>query len=132
MAHMQEYGRSLLNPLGMQFTFDTEGDMSACNLSGVQTFSIYLIFKESLTNIVKHARASRVGVMVSHREGTLRISIEDNGKGFAADAVVSGSFGTSNLRARADEMGADLRVDTTPLRGTRVDFSLPLDRPSSS
>jgi PAS domain S-box-containing protein len=131
VAHMKEYGRSLLKPLGMQFTFDSEGDMSACNLSGVQTFSIYLIFKESLTNIVKHARASRVDVMVSHREGRLGISIEDNGKGFTADSVVSGSFGTNNLRARADEMGADLRVDTTPLRGTRVDFSLPLDRSSS-
>lgn len=131
VAHMKEYGQSLLNPLGMQFTFDTEGDMSACNLSGVQTFSIYLIFKESLTNIVKHARASRVEVMVSHREGRLGIRVEDNGKGFTADAVLSGSFGTNNLRARADEMGADLRVDTTPLKGTRVDFSLPLAASSS-
>jgi len=131
VAHMKEYGRSLLNPLGMQFTFDTEGDMSTCSLSGVQTFSIYLIFKESLTNIVKHARASRVDVLVVHREERLGISIEDNGKGFTVDAVVSGSFGTSNLRARADEMGADLRVDTTPLKGTRVEFSLPLDHSSS-
>ena len=69
--------------------------------------------------------------MVSHREGRLGIRVEDNGKGFTADAVLSGSFGTNNLRARADEMGADLRVDTTPLKGTRVDFSLPLAASSS-
>jgi PAS domain S-box-containing protein len=131
VAHMEEYGKSLLNPLGTQFIFGTEGDMSACNLSGVQTFSIYLIFKESLTNIVKHARASTVEVLISHRAGKLDISIEDNGKGFAADAVLAGSFGTTNLRTRADEMGADLRVDTSPLKGTRVAFSLPLAASSS-
>jgi PAS domain S-box-containing protein len=126
VAHMEEYGKSLLNPLGIQFHFEQEGDMARCSLSGVQTFSIYLIFKESLTNIVKHARASRVTVSVSVREGRLELAIEDDGKGFTADAVLSGKFGTTNLRVRADELGADLRVDTSPRKGTRVELSLSL------
>jgi PAS domain S-box-containing protein len=126
VAHMEEYGKSLLNPLGIQLHFEQEGDMARCGLSGVQIFSIYLIFKESLTNIVKHARASRVTVSVSVKEGRLELAIEDDGKGFTADAVLSGKFGTTNLRARADELGADLRVNTSPRKGTRVDFSLPL------
>jgi signal transduction histidine kinase len=126
VAHMEKYGKSLLNTLGIQFHFVREGDMTRCSLSGIQTFSIYLIFKESLTNIVKHARASRVTVSVSVRGGRLGLAIEDDGKGFTADAVLSGKFGTTNLRARADELGADLYVDTSPRKGTRVDFSLPL------
>jgi PAS domain S-box-containing protein len=126
VAHMEKYGKSLLNPLGIQFDFGQEGNMGGCSLSGVQTFSIYLIFKESLTNIVKHARASSVTVSVSMKEGRLGLVIEDDGKGFTADAVLSGKFGTTNLRARADELGADLHVDTSPRKGTRVDFSLPL------
>jgi PAS domain S-box-containing protein len=53
--HMEKYGGSLLSPLGTEFTFVLEGDLSRPVISGLKAFSFYLIFKESLTNIIKHA-----------------------------------------------------------------------------
>ena len=93
-----------------------------------KSFSFYLIFKESLTNIIKHARAKKSGGEDGRdRMDNLVMSIEDDGEGFAAEGVVAGHYGTANIRARAEEMGAELRIDTIPQRGTRVYFSLPLD-----
>jgi PAS domain S-box-containing protein len=126
MDHMERYGRSLVSPLGMEFTFAVEGDLSPLLISGLKAFSFYLIFKESLTNIIKHARAKRVTTKMVITEDGLVMSIEDDGEGFAAEGVVAGHYGTANIRARAEEMGADLRIDTTPRRGTLVKFSLPL------
>ncbi len=124
--HMERYGGSLLSPLGTEFTFVMEGDLSRPVISGLKAFSFYLIFKESLTNIIKHARARKVVAKMIATEERLVMSIEDDGKGFAAEGVVEGHYGTANIRARAEEMGAELRIETTPRRGTRVQFSLPL------
>lgn len=124
--HMERYGGSLLSPLGMDFIFASEGDLARPAISGLKSFSFYLIFKESLTNIIKHARAKKVEAKMVVSADHLVMSIEDDGDGFAADGVVAGHYGTGNIRARAEEMGAELRIDTTPQRGTRVHFSLPL------
>jgi PAS domain S-box-containing protein len=126
VEHMERYGGSLLSPLGMEFTFDSEGDLARPVLSGLKAFSFYLIFKESLTNIIKHARAKKVVAKMVATADHLVMSIEDDGEGFAAEGVVAGHYGTANIRARAEEMGAELRIDTTPRRGTRVHFSFPL------
>jgi PAS domain S-box-containing protein len=126
VGHMEKYGRSLLTPLGMEFAFSRRGDMDLCVLSGLQSFSIYLIFKESLTNIVKHARAGRVEVTVSVGEDLLRMKVVDDGEGFHPDGVVSGQYGTTNIRARAEELGADLRITTASREGTKVEFAMPL------
>jgi PAS domain S-box-containing protein len=126
VGHMERYGKSLLGPLGTEFTFAAEGDSACTALTGLKAFSFYLIFKESLTNIIKHARARKVEAKVVVDADRLVMSIEDDGEGFAAEGVVAGHYGTANIRARAEEMGAELKIDTTPQRGTRVHFSLPL------
>lgn len=127
VEHMEKYGRSLLTPMGMEFALARKGEIDECSLSGLQMFSIYLIFKESLTNIVKHARAGRIDVTVSAAEKRLNITIEDDGEGFTSDGVLSGHYGTTNLRTRAEELGADLRINTEPQKGTKVEFSMPLE-----
>ncbi len=127
VEHMEKYGRSLLTPLGMEFSLARKGEIDGCSLSGLQMFSIYLIFKESLTNIVKHARAGRIDVTVMAGEKRLDMTIEDDGEGFTSDGVLSGHYGTTNLRTRAEELGADLRINTEPQKGTKVAFSMPLE-----
>lgn len=126
VGHMQKYGRYLLNSLGTEFVFDYRESSSPPSLAGLQSFSLYLIFKESLTNIVKHARAGKVLVTLAVENGQLNMSIEDDGKGFPTKGALPGSYGTANIKARAEEMGADLRITTLPREGTRVDLSIPL------
>lgn len=126
VGHMEKYGRSLLTPLGVGFDITRSGSMETCALSGLQSFSIYLIFKESLTNIVKHARADHVDVTIAVGKESLEIVVADDGEGFTSDAIISGQYGTANIRARAEEMGADLYITTEPRQGTKVKFILPL------
>ncbi len=126
VGHMRKYGRYLLNSLGTEFVFDCRESSPPPRLAGLQSFSLYLIFKESLTNIVKHARAGKVVVTLAVENKQLNMSIEDDGKGFSTKGALPGRYGTANIKARAEEMGADLRITTLPKKGTRVELSIPL------
>ena len=88
------------------------------------------IVHEALTNSAKHAGASR-GVVTMERDGdALRVTIEDDGKGFAVDAVADDGlhFGLETMRDRAEAVGGQLGIESAPGRGTRVVIHLPLAR----
>jgi hypothetical protein len=78
---------------------------------------IFLIFKESLTNIVKHADATRVEIIFSQGHGSKILTIQDNGSGFDAQATTSGT-GLKALRRRAARLGGTLEVISKPGQGT--------------
>jgi signal transduction histidine kinase len=60
--------------------------IAALNMSAEYRHNVFLAFEESLSNVLKHARASRVEVQIQVESGILRIRISDNGLGFAPDA----------------------------------------------
>src|SRR5579883_3132094 len=86
------------------------------------------IVKEAVSNVVRHAGACRLTVSASVMGSVLRIVVEDNGVGFPVPAGQSqlGHFGLLGMQERADEIGADLSIDSSPGRGTRVSLELPL------
>lgn len=78
------------------------------------------IAQEALMNAVNHAEATRIGVrLASPSEGLLRLSIVDNGRGFAPEAASSG-FGLAGMRERAMIIGADFTLVSEPGAGTEV------------
>jgi signal transduction histidine kinase len=87
----------------------------------------YYVVAEALTNIAKHAHASVVDVQVATRDGLLRVSVRDDGRGGASFGHGSGLVG---LRDRADALGGQLLLHSTPGAGTGVQVSLQLDGPS--
>ncbi len=80
---------------------------------------VYLIFKEALTNIAKHACATNVSISVAVDDDILAITIEDDGKGFDPASATNGS-GLKNMRDRADILKAQFSVDSSPSGGTRI------------
>jgi signal transduction histidine kinase len=84
----------------------------------------YYILCELLTNAVKHARASVVRVTVESADGTLHLSVRDDGVGGADPAHGSGLIG---LRDRVEAMGGSISVESPVHAGTSVQVSLPLD-----
>ncbi len=85
----------------------------------------YRAVQEALTNVSKHAQASRVAIDVSLARGVLSIEVADNGRGLAADDLAkSGSFGIRGLRERVDTVGGwvDLSSDAS---GTTLIVSMP-------
>jgi signal transduction histidine kinase len=83
----------------------------------------YYIVSEALTNVAKHARASRANVVVRREDDVLRFAITDDGAGGADPAAGTGILG---LRDRAEAAGGMLFVVSPPGKGTAVTATLPL------
>ena len=86
------------------------------------------VIQESLANVRKHARATRVKVSVGRTASGLEALVEDNGSGFDPEKVARAElprFGLTIMRERAESAGGRLQITSTPGRGTRVLFELP-------
>jgi signal transduction histidine kinase len=94
-----------------------------------QSTAVFRVFQEALTNICRHAGATRVDVttQINSREFVLRV--KDNGRGIT-DGERSGkrSIGLLGMRERARAVGGEVDVNGTVGKGTTVTFRLPLDR----
>jgi signal transduction histidine kinase len=94
--------------------------------------NIYRIFQESLTNVVKHARASLVSVNVTRENGKVSFLIRDNGRGFNLPQVMAGkvakrSLGLTAMNERALMARGALQISSRRGRGTTIAFSIPID-----
>ncbi len=86
---------------------------------------VYRIVQEALTNVARHAIATRVQVHVRATESGVAVTVRDNGIGFAAGRGASPSLGLLGMRERAAMIGAQIRVRSRPGRGTVVRLRLP-------
>ncbi|MEO1388205.1 MAG: sensor histidine kinase [Cyanobacteria bacterium J06634_6] len=95
------------------------------DLSEAQKTAVYRIVQEGLTNIAKHAQATKVTVEVQTAEKTLTIVIRDNGRGFNRSQTTSG-FGLRGMEERVLALEGTLVVDTAPDEGCCIFIQLPL------
>jgi signal transduction histidine kinase len=101
--------------------------------------TIYRIVQEALTNVSRHAEASHALVSIAERDGVVRASVTDDGKGLPeADRLgprgdgLEGGFGMGGMRERAELVGGELEFGPAPTRGTTVRLLVPLaGRPSA-
>jgi PAS domain S-box-containing protein len=90
--------------------------------------ALYRIVQEALTNILKHAGASRVGLVATRTASGVVLSIEDDGRGFSteqADSSASG-LGLVGMRERAAGVGGQIEIESSPGHGTTVLVRVPL------
>jgi len=85
--------------------------------------SIFLIFKEALNNIFKHAHATSVVIEAQMQDGLFRLTITDNGSGIAAGGTQSRGHGLRNMAKRAAEIGAEFSMTPGHGGGTAVSLS---------
>ena len=96
----------------------------------------FRVVQEALTNVVRHAQATRAGVMLESRGGELVIEVIDDGVGFEAghtwfDLQRTASVGVSSMRDRVAEVGGHLELESTVGQGTSVRARLPWDTAAS-
>jgi signal transduction histidine kinase len=87
---------------------------------------IFRITQEALTNVVKHAEADRVHVILAGRTRSVSLVIEDDGRGFSLAQVPDGGFGLVGMRERVASANGALDVESTHGVGTRLTVELPL------
>lgn len=85
---------------------------------------VYLLCKEALHNIARHARASKASVLIAPSGKGLQVLITDNGVGFDSASLSTG-HGIGNMQERARMMGAQLHLSSKPGTGTTVQFDVP-------
>jgi signal transduction histidine kinase len=92
--------------------------------------TLYRVAQECLTNIMKHARATKVSVELHCSERDVRLLVEDNGRGITPDRVgVSQTYGIASMRHRVSGLGGTFSIGRAPSgHGTRVDVTIPIDR----
>jgi PAS domain S-box-containing protein len=86
---------------------------------------LYRIAQEALHNVVKHAGARQVRVELDRAGSSVRLRVQDDGKGFDPRAVPDGHLGLTGMRARADRIGATFTCRSEPGNGTTIEVIVP-------
>jgi signal transduction histidine kinase len=94
--------------------------------------TLFRIFQETLTNVIRHAGATQVTVDLSHNDSRIMLEVKDNGRGISRTEVSNGkSMGLLGMRERAALLGGIFRIGRLASGpGTRVRVLIPLNRPS--
>jgi signal transduction histidine kinase len=89
--------------------------------------NVFRIFQETLTNVARHAGASRVTAHLSGGNGQLVLEVRDNGRGVTeAEKLNSHSFGLLGMRERAMMFGGGFQITGAPGQGTTVRVTVPV------
>lgn len=103
--------------------------LRAARLPPVVETTVYRVVQETLTNIRKHAGATRVGLIVERRKDELRVIVEDDGCGFDSTSVVSGRgqhLGLRGMAERARLVAGQFEIESVPGRGTTAYLTIPI------
>jgi PAS domain S-box-containing protein len=122
-AEFRSLGNTIIVPHGIAFSFDTRFREEAGGPTSSVSMNLFRIYKESLANIIKHAKASSVDVSFSVEGGRVALEVRDNGIGL--DGKRASGRGLVNMKNRALEMGGDLVVTTENGTRLRLEFPIP-------
>ena len=130
VEYVAHFANELFEGQPTRCRLDLPQTLPARTLPPEQRHNIFLVVKEALTNVLKHADAKEVHVQVNVASDTLEISIQDDGRGVDANkSPATGPHeGLGNMRRRAAELGGKLTVESTPGKGTRVNLVVNLGR----
>jgi signal transduction histidine kinase len=104
-------------------------DLEEVALDAEETTVLFRILQETLTNVARHASATRVEVSLDEEQGYVRLRVQDNGRGITESEVEgSRSFGLLGMRERVLLRSGDFSIQGTPGQGTAVVIKLPLDK----
>jgi signal transduction histidine kinase len=92
--------------------------------------ALYRTLQEALTNVRKHARASRADVLLEYREKCVRLEVRDNGVGFSKPEDDEEKFGLRGIRERVELLQGKMEIGTDPGGGVRMMVELPLEKVS--
>lgn len=125
-AALTEYAGNWSKRFGIRVELHTTRPTQERLASEMET-TIYRFAQEALNNVVKHARANRVDIVLEYAHGCVSLIVEDNGIGFDPSIIqttVEG-FGLIGMRERAALAGADFQIESAPGHGTTVILRVP-------
>jgi PAS domain S-box-containing protein len=127
LTAMQKYISHYEESFGISVEVENRGNITDEDIDLSVGVQLFRIMQEALTNVRKHAQASKVIVTYTKGDDSVFVSISDNGVGFSAEDVdINKSFGLTIMRDRARDVGGDILIDSSPSKGTTVTVILPI------
>jgi signal transduction histidine kinase len=124
---LEQYVSDFKRQYDIQIEFETVGMQDRRLPSEVET-AIFRVVQESLTNVVLHAGASLVDVIISQRNSDIVATIEDNGVGFVpTPPTVEDHLGLFGMRERVEMLKGRFTLESSPGKGTTVNVEIPCD-----
>ena len=122
---MRRFASDVLTSRNITFDFNEPAEEDDVPLGANIRREVFLIFKESVNNLVRHSACSEVEIDFQIAAGALRLKVRDDGKGFDTSQNGDG-HGLSSMRQRADDIGGHLEVISRVGQGTTITLELAL------
>ncbi len=130
--YIGQFALDFLATAGIRCRIDTPDFPDHRPLSSEARHNLFLVVKEALHNIVRHAQAGEVWLRLLINPRSIAMTIEDNGRGFDQALACAGADGLRNMRHRMEAIGGRLEIESAPGNGTRVRFVYPCQEIESS
>ena len=114
---------------GLSISIDFDGDFP--ELPDMHSITLYRFLQEALTNVIKHAKAEQIWVELYTEGNNAILTVQDNGLGFSdSDVEQVKGIGITGMRERMLIAGGELRINSSPSKGTIISAYLPLENKS--
>ncbi len=125
MPAMADMLEKSLGAAGIHFTLDQRG-MEGQRFDEALEIGLYRIAQELVNNILKHAKATEVGVQVMRSSTHILLMVEDNGVGMASSKTEKSGIGLTNIRSRVSTLNGEVSFEPGPRNGTVVMVRVPV------
>ena len=130
-TYLGKYAQDFLEGPGLRCRLDMSVQLPNWRLEAEARHNLFLAFKESLNNVLRHAAATEVRISLTTDNHAFTIVVEDNGKGFTTDPMRNAPSvpgqpasrnGLANMRHRLQQIGGQCEIHSVIGKGTRVEF----------
>jgi len=123
LIRMKSLAARAFDVKGIDYVIHIGDDLASLSLPIRERRQFFLVFKEAVNNVIKHARATRVDLSIDRAGTVLSLELRDDGTGFDVSAPGEGN-GLRNMRERAKTLGGQCTISSTPGAGTKVVFTM--------
>jgi len=138
-AYLNRYAAEYFQNTPVRCRLAFPENLPPVQLSAETRHNIFLAFEEALANTLKHSAATEVNAQLTCHNGSIEISIADNGRGFSvktqtemAAKMAGGHLGLSGMSDRLHSVGGECQITSSPGSGTLVKFLLPICKSNGS
>lgn len=132
VTRVRQFASDVLEAKKIKWEFQVPPEIDDLKLDAEQRRHVFLIFKEALNNIARHADCRSVSLSINLAHHQLVAEVRDDGCGFVQQGVQDGStngrggHGLRNMQRRAAQLGGQFSINSTPGRGTHLKLTVPL------
>jgi signal transduction histidine kinase len=123
---LQQYVADFSRQYNIHVEIETTGMQDRRLKNEIET-ALFRIVQESLTNVVMHAQATHVDILISRHNNHLVTIIEDDGVGFTPSSPTGEHLGLFGMRERVEMLGGQFTIESEPGKGTTVRVEVPDD-----